>query len=439
MSCSDKDSVRHSIPIINSIDLSQAESITVPDTLFFSANLSDPVTPLSTIEVDLFLDDQLIESSSIRTKGNSVQLENQGLAIPFLANITENSEVNIQFTLINVDGHEASDEKRLSVKRPDLPNTLFFVTNDEVLEFKNSEENIYLYSTDVGTYGNAYSGKLATHTDFVEAEFLWNGDGQNKAAIGDRFGDDIAIDFATWEVDKLSFDAISFMFDVEGEQTAIYVKDNLLTGLDGYFYTKLNFTKDEVFTIDGLEPEVLEQAYNRDFFSYDEATGDLTFLRDSGEWEIYYDKKINYLWVVRMDDVAPDAYWVVGHGFSSAPVWNVDLYFYGGWSTSDVNRMAYMVSIGDNKYQTSVYINNEHEWGNFEFQFYSDRSWGKDLGIELFENGISGDIAGIEVYPGDGGLVGKPDFVPGYYRLILDVSQGTSPGQPRMEILRIGD
>src|SRR5690606_33189567 len=106
-------------------------------------------------------------------------------------------------------------------------------------------------------------------------------------------------------------------------------------------------------------------------------------------WEVSYSSAYNYIWVTRQSDVAPDAFWIVGHGFTCAPVWNDD-FNYDGWTFEDVTRMGYTVKIAENKYQCTLFVSDTHEWGSFEFEIYSNKEWGKDGGIELQDGSISG-------------------------------------------------
>ena len=169
--------------------------------------------------------------------------------------------------------------------------------------------------------------------------------------------------------------------------------------------------------------EDVEHAYNRDFFSYNPDNGKFTFLRKSGTWEIYYSSKFNYIWVARMSDTAPTCFWLVGHGFTCAPVWN-EAYNSGGWNLEDISQLGYIVPIGEQKYQTTVYLSNTHEWESFEIEIYSDLQWNKDKGMELQAGSLSGDTDGIEISASNG-ITSGDGFVPGYYRLTFDTSQGS--------------
>lgn len=431
--------VRHSIPQIESLTLSREADLLMPDTLYINAKLTDQTTPLSTLEIELIAHGKEVSRRSIRTKGHEVSLAKEPFFIPFAPGIKTGDELTLRFILINVDGNEAVIEKKLSAIRPEIPESLFFVTADNVIEFKRSKEQAYLYIADIDNIEASYTGKMATDMELGKAQFVWNGTGkENVAGIGKPIGEDIKISYPTWVIDRLIFDALNFKFSVEGIEVNLLVKDVQLSAQGDYFFAKINFKKNEEISIVGLEADKLQTAYNRDFFEYNDATGKFKFLRESGVWEVYYSLNLNFLWVMRLSDVAPDCYWVVGHGFTCAPVWN-DFYSKGGWAF-DVNRIGYAVRVDKNKYQLSLYLSTNHEWKNFEFEVYSNLNWGKENGIEFEASSILGDKKGFEIPKGEGyGLTNGPEFVPGFYRLTFDTSAGTKKGEATVTIKRIAD
>ena len=111
-------------------------------------------------------------------------------------------------------------------------------------------------------------------------------------------------------------------------------------------------------------------------------------------------------------------------------------YFSGGWNLEDISQLGYIVPIGEQKYQTTVYLSNTHEWESFEIEIYSDLQWNKDKGMLLQEGSLSGDTDGIEL-SGSNGITSGDGFVPGYYRLTFDASQGV--GKETLHIERLSD
>ena len=84
-----------------------------------------------------------------------------------------------------------------------------------------------------------------------------------------------------------------------------------------------------------------------------------------------------------------------------------------------------------------MYLSNTHEWESFEIEIYSGLEWdNKDQGMLLQEGSLSGDTDGIELSASNG-ITSGDGFVPGYYRLTFDVSQGV--GKETLHIERLSD
>jgi hypothetical protein len=66
-----------------------------------------------------------------------------------------------------------------------------------------------------------------------------------------------------------------------------------------------------------------------------------------------------------------------------------------------------------------MYLNNDHVWGSFEFEIYSDLAWSKENGLEL--QTISGDTKGITISVSSG-LTSAAGFQPGYYTITYDTA-----------------
>ncbi|MDR0507314.1 MAG: DUF5016 domain-containing protein [Dysgonamonadaceae bacterium] len=431
VSCSeDENNSTVSIPVIESLNI-QENTIQLGDSIYFDAKLTDAACPLSTLEVELTLNNVVLNRKSIRTKGNSVKLENTSLFVPFLPNIATGDEFKVNFTLINVDGNETKEQKTIRAVRPDLPETLYLVLSDKsVIELYANPEDPYIYKSTESNYPSMFSAKIATSEDLAEAEYIWNaGANDNTAAIGDRFGSDAKFSYNDWMVKKIIFDAFSFTFDKEGSNLVVKINDIRLVASGDYLYTNIELIKGNEYEIQGIEN--LQQAYNRDFFEYNQGTGKCKFIGESGKWDVYYSLAYNYLWINRMSDIAPAAYWIIGAGLSSAPRWHTDFNSLG-WSLNDVKQIAYMRSLGSGKYQACVYLSEQVAWG-FDIQISGNRGWNV---INYTEDSLTGDTEGIIVHPRTmADIVMGDGYIPGYFRITLDTSQGMDKIKVNLERL----
>ena len=224
---------------------------------------------------------------------------------------------------------------------------------------------------------------------------------------------------------QFTFNTLTFEVGVVGEEVHVAVKGIELTPqAGGLLYSNISFTQGETLTITGIDD--LENAYNRDFFIPD-GNGTFTFAREGGDYDVYYSPRYNYIWVARMDDVAPDCLWIIGHGFTCAPVWHPDFSSdaISGWATDYIYQLGYCVKVGEDLYQCSMYLNDQHSWGSFEFEVYSDLESNKTHGFGA--PSLTGFTKGITLSSaGDGmpGLTSTAGFQPGYYVITFNNATG---------------
>ena len=427
----EKEENRRSTPVIETVEIDK-EQVTLTDSIRFSVRVKDEITPLSTLEVAVVINNREVNRRSIRTKGNAASVENQYIVVPFTAGVATGDAIEIRFTSVNADGYETQQVKTVKANRPELPKILYFIsTETAVIELKATEDKSYTYaSNDIKVMGTL-TGKLTDNPDLDNARFIWNGGiFENEAAVGDKTGKNITVSFPYQIIQRLYFDVFDFIFGADMTPLRT-VRLSDVKNDEGFYYAAVDFTQGEVFAFENMTAP--SELYNRDFFEYQ--NGVFTFLRASGTWELYYSDVLKYLWVTRMKDVAPDCYWIRGHGFTCSTIWN-DYYSSGGWDTT-VERLGYAVKIADNKYQVSMYINNRHEWDpKFEFEIYTNLNYGKGQGIILTAASLTGQKTGFKISNSDG-LTIDTGFVPGYYRFTFDTSQGTGPGRAYCNIERL--
>ena len=407
-------------PSIGALVITSGENIAVPGDIVFDISVSDDVN-LSTLEVSATLDNgTVVASASIRTSGKSVELKDQRLSVPFGPGMKAGAALGVTFEAINVEGASAKQTKTLSIVRPTLPETLYMTIGETV--YPMSKESDVLYTTESGSYESITSALISTAESLSESDIIWGAsDRQNVAAVGTLSSDKISLSYPSILVESWSFNVETFEVTANGETLAISVNGVSLLPDNGLLYASVNFTNGAEVTVSGIAD--IGKAYNRDFFSY--ADGKLTFLRESGVYDLWYSPKYNYLYVAQWDNEAPGCLWVMGHGFSSAPEWHED-FFFGGWDDSDITRVGYAVKVGADLYQATLYLSNLHEWGTFEFEVYSNRpDWTKDKGFA--GTSLSGDTKGVALSgAGDDmpGLTSDTGFQPGYYVITFNNASG---------------
>lgn len=423
-----------STPEMSDLSYSITDKIVANDTLFFTVNIKDTATPLSTLEIVLTFDEKILYTESIRTEGQNIQISKHGIHIPFSANMEE-GEARLTITAINVEGNEFRDTKVFTIKRPQIPATIYMHTNEGVIALEQSSYNPHEYISKEGSYPVKFTGKITTDASLNNSRLIWGySEKANMTEISTASKGEFSFDYSGRTFDRITFNTFSFKLGIIEPKSILKVNGTVLKKTDSYYTASIQFTKGAEVEVSGFDD--LGVVFNRDFFDYDPETDKLTFIRETGTWEMYYYPNLNYMWIARMEDEAPDAYWVIGHGFTCAPVWNID-YNSGGWKLDDIAWMGYAVKIADNRYQCTVYLSNTHSDGNFDIQFYSRRDWVEEDEMAVFNNtSFSGDFQNIK-FEGDNNadIVSDEGFVPGYFRLTLDTSEGLNKSKLNFERL----
>ena len=93
-----------------------------------------------------------------------------------------------------------------------------------------------------------------------------------------------------------------------------------------------------------------------------------------------------------------------------------------------------MKPIEANKYQASIYLSDQVPWG-FDIQIYSNRTWKANFAV-FANDRLTGDIEGfLAAGRNMADLVMSDGFVPGYYRLTLDITDGLAKAKVHIERL----
>lgn len=422
LSCKKEDSKQNDGSLsITSLEITSGESVQIPGAVTFTASVSDGTVNLSTLEVSAALEDgTVIASTSIRTPGKEADITDGSIEIPFAAGMKEGGNIGLSFKAINVNGDEARQSRMVTLRRPALPETLYMTIGNNAYPMKRDLQNPLVYKTNSKTgFESTATAMITSAEDPGANDFIWVGsETPGTARLGEMTDEGISLSFPSYLVENWAFDTESFVVTPVGRELAVSVNGKALAVSAGLLYASIQFEKGSSVKVEGVDN--LEGAYNRDFFSYS-ASG-LTFLRESGTYDVYYSPKYNYLWVAKMSAVAPECYWVLGHGFTCASEWHTD-YAIGGWSETDITRMGYAVKVGDDAWQCSMFLNNEHEWATCEFEIYSNLSWEKTSGIELTT--LTGDTKGLTIGKGKG-ITSTSGFQSGYYTITFSASTHTA-------------
>lgn len=240
-----------------------------------------------------------------------------------------------------------------------------------------------------------------------DASLIWNSSDESVLKVADGVIEPVGNGSAIVTVSHKSNPEIQSVITVNVANIVIKsfvdVGSNLVRG-------SVFFEKDKEIEVIGVNPSSFEKAYNRDFMSYDSETNKLTYIGETGTWDVFYSSTYNYFWVARMNDVAPDCYWIVGEGFASPSEWHND-FLSGGWSTSNMRQMAYMRLLGNGVYQATINMLSP-----FSFVTYANRAWSG----QLYGSTLTAPT-GIGLHPANNSdIISLDGFEPGYYRFTFD-------------------
>jgi len=185
-------------------------------------------------------------------------------------------------------------------------------------------------------------------------------------------------------------------------------------------YKKVDFIYGGVTELLGIDPSDIPMAYNRDFFTYNPEKNRLVFTGETGEWDVYYSDKYNFIWIRRDHENYPDAAWARGVGFTQATAWHADFDIRGSggvcWGLQKLRHAAYMKRIADGVFQAHIHTRPTGiQWMNAVTNLCG---WTQPMGS-------SWTLIAPPGFTGAGNDIGCSADVHGYYRVTYDFNTNT--------------
>ncbi len=425
-----------SFPTYDQAQVEEAE-ITYGDSITLSVVVSDAVTPLSTLEILVVVNNDVITSESVRTKGNNSTVERR-YGIPFKARRPDNTAVKVYLSSINVDGYTADTILSSTVvKRPVIDELWFVPIAGTTYKLTMSDTSEYVFHAESMTFGNSVDYYLATKIDkFKKVD--WSGlvFGKTDDGIGliDKTGKPVSVtDPSLVGISKFTFDAYDFTFEIGGKLLEPVTTLDINGDLSPLVMASRNFLSGNVYFGEGVEVTFsgltdLSHSLPPDYF---EITGQNTaiFVGDSAIYKAYYLIDADYLYVEPQPEVVyPECLWVCGTGFGrpSAPFvitssWN--------WNTPFDYAPARRVS--DGVYQLTIFGRNddtdENGFGSLDFKFFLQRGWGDQdpREIDASQYTLTPPFFGRTDTGNTGNVNGGPTTFEGVFRITLDENTKT--------------
>jgi hypothetical protein len=272
----------HSTPVIEDAritSLNDGTTIIAGDSVEFTAAVSDPVTPLSTIEVKIIINDRLVAKEKLRTKDKHTTVSAK-YKVPFYPELTNGTYPEVYLTLENVEGDvtelKLADEKNVLVSRPVFGEKLFMVNEqtETVVEMNKVSGSEFDYQIPLGSYGKSTSFKIAEKLlpdgkSIDYSGFVWGEVNDYLAIIDGEQGSSMIVDNPLIvDIHQIRFNVYSFEYELDAEwyapMTIAGVEFQTATNYSGYTTVEIALTNGSEYVFSGFND--LDKALNPDFF-----------------------------------------------------------------------------------------------------------------------------------------------------------------------------
>ena len=430
-----------SIPDFNQATVEESK-IMYGDSITVNVEVSDKI-PLSTLEMMIVVNDQIIDKASVRTAGNNSSCSKK-FCIPFGPYMPNNATVEVHLSSINVEGfHRDTVLMSTTAVRPEIP-TMYMVERTKTVELKLTDPENYIYTANNLTFENDVTFLLPTQiTRFNRVDWtgMVFGNVNGDFGIVQQGGDSINISDPTIVgVQSIKLDLFNFTVTATGDPllpvTSIDVgkfsnKDiastdylNVSTTDTWKTNPKVYLGKDVEITFTGIGN--LANGLTPDFF---EVTGANTakFLGETGVYAVYYLPSADYLWVEQPAATFPDALWLDGVGFGrpATPYAKTS-----SWNWNSPLEYVFCRKVSPGVFQATIYAQHEDNsdpengWRYaFSAKFFGQRGWAP-YEVDARQYTISTDLLNAPTDHDLGNFYGTPNFVsaPGVYRFTIDTN-----------------
>ncbi|MDR0348516.1 MAG: DUF5016 domain-containing protein [Tannerella sp.] len=449
-SCKDDDlrvKYPYSLPVISNATVAETE-ITYGESISLTVGeIKDEVTPLSTLEIQVVVNNIIIARQSVRTEGHSASFSGK-YAVPFGPYMSEGAAVEVHLSAINVEGNHSDQVISTTVvHRPDIPRLyLVEVSGGGAKELPLTNAGNYVYSANNLMLGNDITFYLAAkvsrfgNVDWTGLVFGWvNG----ELGFVEEGGDGISLkDLGLIGYREIIADLYNFTVTGTGDVLQPVAAMNIADFADAEISStdhsgtavKQTWKKAELylgenteFTVNGVTN--VAAGFTPDFF---EVTGANTvkFLGETGIYTVYYLPSADYVWVEQPEAVYPAALWLDGVGFGrpQAPYAKTS-----SWNWNSPLEYVFCRKLSEGVFQATIYVQHEMDedipagdaWKYYyNTKFFGQRGWGIEInGAEYALN------TNLLYSPADeaGNLKGTDDLAAqtGVYRITIDTNAKT--------------
>jgi hypothetical protein len=435
-----------SYPVFDSVYVAESQ-INYGDSITLKLGLTDNKTPLSTLSIKVVVNDEILASETIRTKGNSSTYTKK-YSVPFGPRMPDNAEVEVHLKSINVEGYESDTIIHSTLaKRPSIPSV--WLTFDAAIGVKLNlvDAEKHLYRAENLTLGNTLSFRIATKVKSGN-RIDWTGlafgmpDGTNLGII--KTPDDVKCtlsDPTLYGFSKITVDLFNFTVIGEGKK----LEPATALNLTGFASVSLNSTDNlnvtttrnwkSFQTYMGKNVEIIFTGFGNlnttltpDFF---EVTGANTakFTGETGIYTLYYLPEAGYMYVEQPTAKFPNVLWFdgVGCGRPVAPYKKTT-----SWNWNSPEEYIFCRKVADGIFQATFYAEHvvdaaaAEPWRlTFSMKFFHQRGWGGEEDARTYN--ISTDMLYAPADVDKGNFLGNANFAgkQGVYRFTINTNLKT--------------
>jgi hypothetical protein len=436
----------YSLPVISNAAVAESE-VLYGDSITVSLDVADPVTPLSTLEVRIVVNDVVVNKETIRTKGNSASFQKR-YQVPFGPYMPGGAAVEVHLTSVNVEGNQAGQVIASTTGvRPEIPQVYLVLTTGGTTRLPCTDPDNHVYSVQNLSFGNEISFYLAEkvsrfgNVDWTGKVFGYR---NGEPALIEQGGDPCTLsDLTLIGFNAISVDLLNFTISGSGEKLVPITGMDVtsfeivqLTSTDhlgvavkeDWGKAQLYFGKDTEIEITGI-PD-LANGMTPDFFEVAGANK-VKFLGETGVYTVYHLPSAGYVYLEQPAAIYPDALWLDGVGFGrpQTPYQKTS-----SWNWNSPLEYIFCRKVSPGVFQATFYAQHEENttdaenaWRyKFNVKFFGQRGWGEE--IDAREYALSTPLLTAPTTEELGNFIGTSSFTsaPGVYRFTLDTNTKTA-------------
>lgn len=418
----------HSTPVIESAAINPS-SFTYGDSVSITASVSDPTTPLSTMEMKVVINDMIVTTQTFRTKDKNAQVSSK-ILIPFISELPDNANVEVLLKLTNVEGDVTNGTiEGVKGKRKYFDKLYAVLEDGTVIPLISKGQKSDLYESDDirikgGNIRYKVVEKVTLNNEIDFSGYVWGADNGNIKLVGEK-GEYISTTNATLRyIDKIVFDTYLFKTTLTGTEID---PNNLILDLEDFTDITLNgvafkkitlpIKEDQSILLEGVMANE-DIVYHLDFFSRTE-TNRISFTGNAGTWDLYYSPTHKYVLADPTTDRSYPNYLLVcgeGLGYPSKVLSQAVT----GWGFDNLLTNILFRKISDGVYQANVYFDATM----INFKPFETSGWGNEKISSLFTMPpiIARDI---DLNKTDGNWYATADATSGNYKITINLTTST--------------